>query len=45
LDDVESGKHTIPIHKVYKMEEIVQAHEDMEAGVATGKLVVVVDEE
>jgi NADPH2:quinone reductase len=44
IDGVASGKHTIPVHKAYKLDEIVQAHEDMEGGGAAGKLVVVVDD-
>lgn len=41
LDAVAAGDAVVPIHRVYRMEEIVQAHADMEAGRATGKLVVV----
>ncbi|KAJ1563221.1 hypothetical protein HK405_002803, partial [Cladochytrium tenue] len=40
LDDVAAGVASVPIHKVYSMDEIVAAHKDMEADVATGKLVV-----
>ena len=40
LDKAAAGVMTIPIHRTYRFDEIVDAHRDMEAGVATGKLVV-----
>jgi NADPH2:quinone reductase len=40
LDDVAAGRAIVPIHRTYRMEEIAEAHADMEAGRATGKLVV-----
>lgn len=40
LDDVSAGRARVPIHRTYRMEEIAQAHADMEAGRAAGKLVV-----
>ncbi|MFN8050111.1 MAG: zinc-binding alcohol dehydrogenase family protein [Acidimicrobiales bacterium] len=40
LDDVSAGRAQVPIHRTYRMDEIAQAHADMEAGLATGKLVV-----
>jgi NADPH2:quinone reductase len=40
LDAVGTGEVSVPIHKVYKLDEIAQAHHDMEAGAAAGKLVV-----
>ena len=40
LDAVASGDAQIPIHRTYRLNEISQAHADMEAGQATGKLVV-----
>jgi NADPH:quinone reductase-like Zn-dependent oxidoreductase len=40
LDSVAAGQVSVPIDHVYKFEEIVQAHAAMEAGTATGKLVV-----
>ncbi len=40
LDAVADGRATVPIHRVYAMEEIASAHADMEAGRAAGKLVV-----
>jgi NADPH:quinone reductase len=40
LDDVATGAATVPIGHVYGLEEIVQAHADMEAGRWSGKLVV-----
>lgn len=41
LDDVAAGTAVVPVHQVYGMDQIVQAHADMEAGRATGKLVVI----
>lgn len=43
LDAVEAGQVTVPVGKVYAFEDIVQAHQAMEDGSVTGKLVVVVD--
>jgi NADPH2:quinone reductase len=40
LDTIAAGEVTVPIHHVYSFDEIAQAHHDMEAGTATGKLVV-----
>lgn len=40
LDAVAAGDAVVPIHRIYQLEEIAQAHADMEAGRATGKLVV-----
>ena len=40
LDDVAAGRARVPIHRTYRLDEIVEAHVDMEAGRATGKLVV-----
>jgi NADPH:quinone reductase-like Zn-dependent oxidoreductase len=40
LDDVAAGDATVPIHRTYRLDQIVEAHADMEAGHATGKLVV-----
>ncbi len=40
LDAVAAGQATVPIHRVYRLDEIAEAHADMEAGRATGKLVV-----
>jgi NADPH:quinone reductase len=40
LDAVAAGRLTVPIHRTYALEEIGQAHADMEHGRATGKLVV-----
>jgi NADPH:quinone reductase-like Zn-dependent oxidoreductase len=40
LDQVAAGRLTVPIDRTYKLEEIGRAHADMEAGNATGKLVV-----
>lgn len=41
FDDVAAGRANVPIHRTYRMEEIPEAHADMEAGRAAGKLVVV----
>jgi NADPH:quinone reductase-like Zn-dependent oxidoreductase len=40
LDAVAAGRLTVPIHRTYTLDEITQAHADMEQGRATGKLVV-----
>jgi NADPH:quinone reductase-like Zn-dependent oxidoreductase len=40
LDAVAEGRLTVPIHRTYPLDEIAQAHADMEDGRATGKLVV-----
>ena len=40
LDAVAAGRLTVPVHRTYALDEIAEAHEDMEAGRATGKLVV-----
>jgi NADPH:quinone reductase-like Zn-dependent oxidoreductase len=40
LDAVAAGDAVVPIHRTYRLDEIAQAHADMEAGRATGKLVV-----
>src|SRR6266705_2405784 len=40
LDAVAAGRLTVPIHRSYALDEIAQAHADMEHGRATGKLVV-----
>ena len=39
LDAVAAGRLTVPIHRTYALDEIAQAHADMEDGRATGKLV------
>ena len=41
LEDVAAGVATVPVGHVYRLDEIVQAHADMEAGKNAGKLVVV----
>jgi NADPH2:quinone reductase len=41
LDNVAAGRLTVPIHKIYRgLEQVPEAHADMEAGNAAGKLVV-----
>jgi NADPH:quinone reductase-like Zn-dependent oxidoreductase len=42
LDDVASGKLSVPIDKVYAFDDIVEAHRVMEHNEAKGKLVVVI---
>lgn len=41
LDAVTAGHTRVPLGKVYALDEIAQAHRDMENGVAGGKLVVI----
>lgn len=41
LDDVAAGRMTVPIGRVFAMDDIVEAHRVMEAGTAGGKLVVI----
>jgi NADPH:quinone reductase len=40
IDDVEAGRVEVPIGHVYRFEEIVEAHQAMEDGTMSGKLVV-----
>jgi NADPH:quinone reductase-like Zn-dependent oxidoreductase len=40
IEDVAAGRLNLPIHRVYALDQIADAHTDMEAGNATGKLVV-----
>lgn len=40
LDDVAAGRAQVPIHRTYRLDEIAEAHAEMEANGATGKLVV-----
>lgn len=40
LDAVAAGDAIVPIHRTYRLDDIAAAHADMEAGRATGKLVV-----
>ena len=43
VTDVEQGTHKVHIDRVFKFEEIVEAHHYMESNQAKGKLVVLVD--
>jgi NADPH:quinone reductase len=43
IDDVEGGRAVVPIAHVYRLDEIVEAHQAMEAGTVSGKLVVTTD--
>ena len=45
LDAVAAGHAVIPIGKTYRIDQIVEAHEDMEAGRVGGKGVVLIDGE
>jgi len=40
LVDVAAGRVTVPIHRVFAMEQIVEAHRTMEKNAAVGKMVV-----
>jgi NADPH:quinone reductase-like Zn-dependent oxidoreductase len=40
LEAIAAGRLSVPIHRVYALTEIAQAHADMEHGRAVGKLVV-----
>lgn len=40
LDAVADGEAVVPVSHVYELDQIARAHTDMEAGTATGKLVV-----
>lgn len=40
LDAVAAGEIDVPVGRTYRLDEIVQAHRDMESGAAAGKLVV-----
>jgi len=40
LDSVAAGTAAVPIGRVYRLDQIVQAHTDMEANQVGGKLVV-----
>jgi len=40
LDAVEAGHVHVPVGRVYQLEQIAEAHRDMERGIAGGKLVV-----
>ena len=40
IEDVEAGRVKVPIGRVFRLEEIVEAHQAMEDGTMSGKLVV-----
>jgi NADPH:quinone reductase-like Zn-dependent oxidoreductase len=40
LDDVAAGTSSVPVDSVYSLDDIRLAHERMESGGATGKIVV-----
>lgn len=41
LDSVATGKISVPVHRLFRMDEIQEAHAYMESGKASGKLVVI----
>ena len=43
LDAVAAGEAIVPLHRVYHLDEIREAHAEMEAGSATGKIVVLTE--
>jgi NADPH2:quinone reductase len=43
LETVAAGKAVVPLHRVYHIDEIRQAHAEMEEGSATGKIVVLTE--
>jgi NADPH:quinone reductase len=43
LDAVAAGEAVVPLHRVYHLNEIREAHAEMEAGSAIGKIVVLTD--
>ena len=43
LDAVAAGQAIVPLHRVYHLDEIREAHAEMEAGSATGKIVVLTE--
>ena len=43
LDAVTAGEAIVPLHRVYHLDEISEAHAEMEAGSATGKIVVLTE--
>jgi NADPH2:quinone reductase len=40
LDAVEAGRAVVPIDRVFRFEQLREAHERMEASLAVGKMVV-----
>jgi NADPH2:quinone reductase len=40
IDDIEAGRIKVPIGRVYRLDEIAEAHQAMEDGTMSGKLVV-----
>jgi NADPH:quinone reductase len=43
IDDVEAGQVKVPVGRVFRLDEIVEAHQAMEDGALSGKLVVTTD--
>jgi NADPH:quinone reductase-like Zn-dependent oxidoreductase len=43
LDAVAAGRAVVPIGRVYRLEEIAQAHHDLEANAVGGKAVVLLE--
>jgi D-arabinose 1-dehydrogenase-like Zn-dependent alcohol dehydrogenase len=42
-DAIAAGEAIVPVHRVYQLDEIREAHAEMEAGAATGKIVVITE--
>lgn len=42
LDAVQAGRASVPLGRVYSLDDVVQAHRDMEEGIVGGKAVVVI---
>ena len=40
LEDVAAKRISVPIHRHYTLDDIVEAHTEMEAGSASGKIVI-----
>ena len=40
IDDIEAGRVKVPVGHVYRLDDIVEAHQAMEDGIMSGKLVV-----
>lgn len=43
LDAVAAGDAVVPLHRVYQLDDIRQAHAELEAGTTTGKIVVLTE--
>ena len=43
VDDVTSGRQTLTLDRIFKLEELPEAHRYMESNQASGKVVVVIE--